>query len=166
MQKKYNIKIADRNDQDFLYEMLYQSIYVEPNSSKPDRKKIETPEISKYVANWGKQGDYALIAIDENEDKIGAVWLRYFDDNNKGYGFISDQIPEIGIAVEQESRGNGIGSFLLEEILKRTKMKIQSISLSVQPNNPALKLFRRFGFYECGKEEDGGSVIMKYDNNA
>jgi len=164
MKKKYNIKIANKNDQDFLYEMLYKSIYVAPNSPKPDRKIIETPEISKYVANWGKQGDYALIATDENGNKIGAVWLRYFDDNNKGYGFISDQIPEIGIAVEEKNRGNGIGSFLLEEILERTKDKIQLISLSVQLDNPAMKLYRKFGFYECGKESD--SVIMRYDNNA
>lgn len=163
MKEKYTIKIADKNDQDFLYEMLYQSIYVEPHSPNPDRKIIETPEILKYIANWGKKGDYALIAIDEIGNKIGAVWIRYFDSNNKGYGFISDKIPEMGIAVEQEYRGNGIGSFLIEEILKRTKKKIQSISLSVQLNNPALKLYRRFGFYEC--EKDGDSVILRYDNN-
>ncbi len=164
MKEKYQIQIADKNDQEFLYEMLYQSIYVEPDSPKPDRQIIDIPEISKYVANWGKQGDYALIALDENGTKIGAVWLRYFDVNNKGYGFINDQIPEIGIAVEEKSRGNGIGSFLLNEILKRTKNEIESISLSVQPNNPAMDLYSRFGFYECGKE--GDSVIMRYDNEA
>jgi len=109
MKENYKIKIADKNDQEFLNEMLYQSIFVEPDSPKPDRQIVDIPELSKYVANYG------------------------------------------------------IGSFLLDEILKRTK-KIQSISLSVQPNNPAMDLYFRFGFYECGKE--GTSVIMRYDNKA
>jgi len=161
VKEQYQIKIADKDDQDFLFEMLYQSIYHEPNSPKPDKKIIETPEISKYVKNWGKPGDYALIAVDAEGKKIGAVWLRYFDLNNKGYGFISEEIPEIGIAVNEWSRGKGIGSFLLKEILQRTESTIRSISLSVQPNNPAMKLYQRFAFYVCGKS--GDSVIMRYD---
>lgn len=143
--------------------MLYQSIFVEPGGLKPDRQILDNPDILKYVSNWGKQGDLALIALDENGTKSGAVWLRYFDVNNRGYGFISEKIPEIGIAVEEKHRGKGIGSFLLEEILTRTKKNTPSISLSVQPNNPAMKLYSRFGFYECGKE--GDSVIMRYDKN-
>jgi ribosomal protein S18 acetylase RimI-like enzyme len=148
-------------DQDFLFEMLYQSIYHAPGTPEPDRRIIEAPEIAKYVENWGKKGDYALIAVDGEGHKLGALWLRYFDFHNKGYGYISDEIPEIGIAVDAPHRGKGIGSFLLQELLERTKKSISSISLSVQPENPAMRLYLKFGFYECGRSD--GSVIMRYD---
>jgi ribosomal protein S18 acetylase RimI-like enzyme len=160
---KCNIKKADESDQDFLYEMLYQSIFVENNSPKPERGIIELPEISKYVSNWGKQGDYALIAIDEKGNRAGAVWLRYFNIQNKGYGYISDEIPEIGIAVDESKRNNGIGSILLKELLDHTKNFVRTISLSVQIKNPATRLYKRLGFYEYNRE--GDSVIMRYDNN-
>ena len=163
MKEKYYIITADKNDQDFLYEMLYQSIYVQPDSMKPNKKIIKNPELSKYVANWGKDGDFALIALNKNRIKIGAVWLRFFDTNCKGYGFISEYIPEIGIAVEEKSRGYGIGSLLLKELLKQTKGTIKSISLSVQSANPAMKFYKKFGFYECKKE--GDTVIMRCDTS-
>ena len=158
------IKVADKNDQEFLFEMLYQSIYYEPGSPKPDRNIVKQPEISKYVENWGKSGDYALIGIDESGNKLGAVWLRYFKSNNKGYGYINDGIPEIGIAVDELYRGKGIGITLLTEILERTKNEIRSISLSVQPNNSAKKLYKKIGFFECGIS--GDSIIMRYDKDS
>ena len=162
MKENYKVRKADQGDQDFLFEMLYLSIYVEQGAPKPDRSIVERPEISKYVENWGRDGDFSLIALNEDGIRMGAVWLRYFDSSCKGYGFISDEIPEIGIAVMEEYRGKGVGSFLLEEVLKRAPAP--SISLSVQSANPAAELYKRFGFYSC--EDDGDSIIMRYDNNA
>ncbi len=151
------------NDQDFLYEMLYQSIYVDTNSPPPDRDIIKDPKIRKYVENWGKKGDFGYIAIDNKTKKrIGAIWLRYFTSSDKGYGYIADNIPELGIAVDYHKRGQKIGSALLKELLNQTKYKIDSISLSVDPDNPAVRLYERNGFIECGAA--GTSIIMRLDN--
>ena len=155
------IKVAGKEDQEFLYEMLYQSIYQPPGSPKPDRDIILLPEISKYVENWGRPGDYALIALDALGNKLGAVWLRYFRSESKGYGYVSDDIPEIGIAVEESQRGKGIGSLLLEELLNRTKQQVPSISLSVQTANPAMQLYEKFGFYVWSEAD--GAVTMRKD---
>ena len=78
--------------------MLHQSIFVAPNSLLLASNIINLPEIRKYVENWGKEGDFGYVAVD-NESGAGvvAIWLRFFDFNNKGYGYIGDSIPEIGI---------------------------------------------------------------------
>jgi hypothetical protein len=56
------IREATAADRDFLYEMLYQSIYVAPGVEPPGREVLRLPRISRYVENWGRLGDYALIA--------------------------------------------------------------------------------------------------------
>jgi len=156
------IRKAETTDQDFLFEMLYQSIYVPPNTPKPERSILQVPELSKYVNNWGQPGDYGLIALDEKNCKIGAVWLRYFDKNHKGYGYICDDIPELGIAVDSKYRGKGVGANLLKTLLDETKSFVPVISLSVQIENPAKNLYARFGFVEASRE--GDSIIMRYDH--
>jgi ribosomal protein S18 acetylase RimI-like enzyme len=163
MKEKTCIRLADSHDQDFLWEMLYQSIFVKPGLPKPDRKILESPDISQYVENWGKTGDYALIAQDEAGRNQGAIWLRYFNSGNRGYGYISEGIPELGMAVDEQYRGNGLGTILLKEILERTKNRVPSISLSVQADNPAIRLYRRFDFYEW--ERDLDSIVMRYDSH-
>ena len=153
------IKVAGKEDQEFLYEMLYQSIYQPPGTPKLDRDIIHAPDIAKYVKDWGRPGDYALIALDAQGNQLGAVWLRYFSSDSRGYGYVSDDIPEIGIAVEEAQRGKGIGSLLLEELLNRTKQQVPSISLSVQTANPAMRLYEKFGFYVWNEAD--GAVIMR-----
>ncbi|MFO7729441.1 MAG: GNAT family N-acetyltransferase [Spirochaetia bacterium] len=155
------IKVVGKEDQAFLYEMLYQSIYQPPGTAQPDRDIILLPEISKYVEHWGRPGDYALIALDSHDNQLGAVWLRYLRSDNRGYGYVSDDIPEIGIAVEEGQRGRGIGSVLLEELLNRTKQQVPSISLSVQTANPAMRLYEKFGFYVWSEADE--AVIMRRD---
>ena len=88
--------------------------------------------------------------------------MRNFTSSNKGYGYVADNIPELGIVVDYHIRGQNIGTALLKELLDKTKNKIDSISLSVDPDNPAVKLYERNGFVECGAA--GTSIIMRFDN--
>ncbi|PLP95596.1 GNAT family N-acetyltransferase [Pseudomonas sp. FFUP_PS_473] len=52
----------------------------------------------------------------------------------------------IDIALLPEFQKNGIGSELLEDLLCRADESELPIELSVEPYNPALKLYERFGF--------------------
>lgn len=72
---------------------------------------------------------------------------------------------EFGIIVDQESRGRGVGSFLLSSILKLAKMQfhLELIHLQVYQDNPAINLYKKFGFQEYGFQkkwlkEDGKYV--------
>jgi len=59
-----------------------------------------------------------------------------------------------------EYRGKGIGTKLMKKILKELKNQgTDSVSLSVDPNNPAIRLYKRLGFEEVNKV--GTSITMK-----
>ncbi len=63
----------------------------------------------------------------------------------------------LSIAVKKEFRRRGIGSLLLEEILKRLKRKnCKSVYLEVRVSNiPAISLYKKYGFICKG-------IIRKY----
>jgi ribosomal-protein-alanine N-acetyltransferase len=144
------LRPAMDSDVPFLWDMLYLSIYVPPGQEPPLRDILSHPRLSHYLTKWGRPGDRAIIALDGNTP-IGAVWMRLFDQSDPGYGFVDSEIPELGIAIVPEYRGRGIGTALLQEIFhEATKMGYQAVSLSVDPNNPALRLYERLGFVKVG----------------
>ncbi len=62
---------------------------------------------------------------------------------------------EFGIIVGKDYRNLGIGSYLMSCImhLAKEKFKIELLHLTVYATNPAIKLYRRFGFTEFGRQE-------------
>jgi len=156
----FKIRPITYSDIPFLWEMLYQSIYVSAGEAPPSKDIINEPDLAKYVEGWGREGDIGFIALNSDNESIGSVTLRFFDESNKGYGFIDNKTPELGMAILKEYRGRGIGTELIKAIIQEAKAKgIASISLSVDPNNLAMRLYRRFGFTEVGTA--GTSVTMK-----
>jgi ribosomal protein S18 acetylase RimI-like enzyme len=77
------------------------------------------------------------------------LWLG----EDKGFGYIKDEIPELAIAVLPDYRGQGIGAQLLTQILGTAKMKYPAVSLSVRTNNPVLRLYERTGFMKIPESE-------------
>ena len=72
-----SIKIAD---EPFLWEMLYQALFVPPEGNLLPKEVIWQPELAKYVQNWGCKEDTGSIAtLEENQTLVGAVWLRMFN---------------------------------------------------------------------------------------
>lgn len=159
----YTIKPITQDDVPFLWEMLYESLFV-PEGSKPFAKEIlKDPLISMYVEDWGREGDFGFIAYNHEDQPIGSITIRFFDENNKGFAYISNEVPELGMALLKEYRGRGIGTALLNQVFVEAFQKnIKRIALSVDPRNiAALKLYRRFGFIEVGKV--GTSITMVAD---
>ncbi|MCC2251194.1 MAG: GNAT family N-acetyltransferase [Bacillota bacterium] len=158
--EKYTIHSGSAADIDFLWEMLYQAIYVPEGVDRPSRAIIKDPALEKYVRNWGRDGDIALIALDETGNHVGAIWTRLFNEKNQTYGYIADDTPVLSMAVLPDYRGKGIGTLLLNELLRRlTIAGYPAVSLSVDPNNTAVQLYKRFGFIKVGL--NGTSWDMK-----
>lgn len=141
-------------DTPFLWEMLYQALYVPEGHPPFPREIIQQPEIAQYVQDWGQPDDEGLIACDD-ETPIGAVWIRRI----RAYGFVDDDTPELSLAMLPGYRGLGIGTKLMNELFALLQGRYAALSLSVSKENPALRLYERLSFEVV--KDDGNSVTMK-----
>ncbi len=139
--------------------MLYHSLFVPVGGAPFPREVLNSPDVAKYVMGWGRPGDLAFISLESStDDAVGAVWMRLFPDSDKGFGFVSSGIPELGIAVLPGCRGRGVGSALLRKLLEEVRAMYSGVSLSVSVDNPARRLYERFGFEVV--DTHGNSVTM------
>ncbi|WP_299515512.1 GNAT family N-acetyltransferase [uncultured Rummeliibacillus sp.] len=155
------IRNLEKGELDFFTDMLYESIHIPQN--KPNKEDlINSAHIKKYHENWGRKGDKALIAINTNNQPVGAVWYRLFNESNKGYGYVDNNTPELGIAVIEEARGMGVGTLLMKKIIHQAICEgYKSISLSVDPENrDAVHIYKKLGFEDYAVS--GTSITMVY----
>ncbi|KYF84216.1 GCN5 family acetyltransferase [Sorangium cellulosum] len=151
------IRLLTPADEPLLWEMLYQAIHVPEGSPPPPRDIVHRPELSRYVQGWGQRDDLGVVALQEGE-VAGAAWLRRLTGAQRGYGHVDDETPELSIALLPHHRGRGLGTRLLTSLLEEARNRYPAISLSVSPDNPALRLYRRLGFVEVGR--NGASLTM------
>ena len=114
------------------------------------------PTFQQYIGGFPRETDLGFIAEREGQD-VGAVWSRYFTAAQPGYGYVADDIPEIGIGVVEGRRGEGIGRALLNVMLAASTT---DLSLSVEDGNPAEELYRKSGFMPVGRV--GNATTMLY----
>ena len=132
------IRRGGAQDGRFLRDMLRHAYYW--------RERVPGSLTSRYVRGWGRAGDTAVIAL-ENGFPVGAAWYRLFRPDEPGYGYVDEQTPELAIAVVPSKRGHGIGDELLKALLQKARDGgYEKLSLSVEPGNPARKLYERHGF--------------------
>jgi ribosomal protein S18 acetylase RimI-like enzyme len=154
------IRSLTPTDQPFLWEMLYQALYIPPGQAPLPREVIDQPDLARYVQDWGRSGDRGFVASDPvTGQPIGAVWLRFLIGENQGYGYLDDRTPELGIAVLPAYRGQGIGTALLNALVASNP---GSISLSVAADNPAVRMYQRFGFAVVSQNH--GTLILNRDS--
>jgi ribosomal protein S18 acetylase RimI-like enzyme len=133
-------------DEPILWKMQYYASLMDQTLEPMGSVKLH-PYISRYFLTWGRRGDLGFVAEEKHSKMpVGAAWCRVFGERNKGYGFISDKVPELSIAVLPEYRHSGIGTALIKELLNYLQDKIPAISLAVRSTNPALHLYERMGF--------------------
>jgi len=159
----FTIRPATIEDTPFLWEMLFEAAAVNDEIRAMGKEKaLALPFIAHILRHFGRKGDFGFVAETADKILIGAIWARLFPENEKGYGFVAAEIPELAIAVAPDFRGRGAGTTLLEELIKEARnLKLPALSLSVDRRNPALKLYERLGFADAGvSEETDSSVTM------
>jgi ribosomal protein S18 acetylase RimI-like enzyme len=126
-----------------LEDFLYHAIFLPPGTEPLPREAIRKPDIYVYIDGFGgKKGDVGVVA-DDNGRVAGAAWTRIIP----AYGHIDDETPELAISVLPDYRGQGIGTRLLDALFDSLLEKgFKRTSLSVQKENPALRLYRRAGY--------------------
>jgi len=132
-------------------------------SWRPDAPVSSVDEImgdaalAHYVAGWPGDGDVGFVVGDQPAE--GAAWWTFLPEADPGYGFVDEATPELAIAVVAPSRGQGLGTLLLQALIREARERaLRALSLSVEPDNPAVALYRRLGFVTVGGV--GGSITM------
>jgi ribosomal protein S18 acetylase RimI-like enzyme len=156
---QYKIRSLTSADQPLLWEMLHLATFVPPGYPPPERSTLEHPDSAKYVRDWGRDNDSGFVAVDANNQPLGAVWLRLFVGEEKGISYIDDFTPELGIAIFPEYRGQGIGTSLLTRLIEASAASYEQISLSVMGENPAVRLYERLGFEVVARV--GPGLVMR-----
>jgi ribosomal protein S18 acetylase RimI-like enzyme len=139
-------RVAEPQHEPLLREMLYLAVFVPQGETPPPPSIVAQPELARYVNSWGRPGDDGVIALAPDSYPIGAAWLRLWSEDDRGYGFVDVHTPELSVAVRAEFRSHGIGTRLLQEMLRRADETHESVSLSVSVQNPAVRLYERLGF--------------------
>lgn len=140
------IRKLEQNEYGILRELFYFVIFMPEDADPLPTSIVDHPDLVKYHEEWGRAGDIAVVA-ESAGDIIGAAWCRLWVNEEKGYGFIADDIPELSMAVIPEFRSKGIGTMLLEELFQHVKdAGYKALSISVEKRNRAVKLYQRLGF--------------------
>jgi len=72
-----------------------------------------------------------------------------------------DELRIVDIALLPEWRGQGIGTLLIRTLLDEATATHRSVSIHVEQNNPALRLYERFGFQRI--QETGVYWLMQWN---
>lgn len=154
------IRPIEDKDINFLWDMLYEMVHIPEN--KPSKEELlNIPGIKKYLEGWGRKGDNGFIAIDSQNNPLGTAWYRLFQEEDKSYGFVSSETPELSIAIIGDYTGKGIGTMLLKELINKAKIQgFKALSLSVDQNNSALKLYERLGFKKCWIDGTSWTMVL------
>ena len=115
-------------------------------------------EVSHYFSSFPSGRDFGL-AYESGGVVTAVAWLVFLPAEDPGYGFVDEDTPELSITTLAASRGQGIGSALLSELISQARSRgFVGISLSVEDGNSARRLYERAGFEVVGR--NGGSDTM------
>ena len=155
------IRELEAADADFLGAMLIEAVYWDTGKERlPTEFLLAHPQLTIFHEGWGRPGDVGLVA-EVNGAPVGVVWYRRFTAARHGEGFVDEATPELAIAVADDHRGRGIGRALLEAIHERARADgLERLSLSVDEDNPAKRLYERLGYVEYEPGDGLGRMVL------
>jgi ribosomal protein S18 acetylase RimI-like enzyme len=121
------------------------------------------PDHRRHLAGWGRPSDVGTVAVAAGGEPVGAAWARVVPAEQAGYGFVADDVPELGLGVLAPYRGRGIGAAVLDALLAQLRSAgYDAVSLSVEDGNDvARRMYEARGFRVVGRE--GGSDTLLLD---
>lgn len=103
------IRAATSTDSEFLVDMLVEAMNWLPERNWSREQILANPALAHYVTGWMQPNDFGLVAVDPAGRPVGAAWFRYLTAADPGYGYVSDDVPELTIGVVETWRGRGVG---------------------------------------------------------
>lgn len=159
MHSDFRIRGVDEFDLEFLEQIFFVAANWDSETARGEEHWRADPMLKKYVGPWRDGSDFGFIVEAESEP-LGAIWMRYFDAADPGYGFVDGQTPEITLGVREGFRGQGIGRVLL---LAAQEAAPARLSLSVEDGNRAIQLYESVGFAPVGRVGNSTTMIWSPD---
>ena len=150
---------AGADDVAFLAAMLGEAAVWRPDKPSPTGDEVlANPRYAMYLAGWPRPGDYGVVA--EHDGPVGAAWYRIYTESSPGIGFVSEDVPELSIAVIASRRREGIGVQLLISLINASADQGHAaLSLSVREQNPARHLYESVGFIPVAKSGSSWTMV-------
>src|SRR5690625_1147120 len=149
-------------DLDFLLEMVVETINWKPGRNANLAEVLADERMERYVKDWGRAGHCGIIA-ELDDQPVGAVWCRNYTCSEPAYGYVADDVTEIAISLAPAARGKGLGRKLIQAAKAELGKTVPRISLSVEDDNYARKLYESEGFVVV--EQDDNDITMVCDVN-
>lgn len=155
---KYLIRELKLEEIYLLEDFLYEAIFIPEGIEPPPRNVIELPELQVYIDGFGNTKDDNCLVVEVEGKVIGAVWSRIMND----FGHVDDETPSLAISIYKEYRGKGFGKKLMKNFLELLKDKgYEKVSLSVQKENFAYKLYLDLGFNIVNENQEDYIMVCK-----
>ena len=156
MPPEITLRPITEDDRDFLYNLY-------ANSREEELAQVTWQQMPMDKATFlnmqfeAQHRHYTTTFTDANFSIV--LWKdkpigRFYIDHRQ------EEIRLLDIILLPEYRNQGIGSSFLTNILKKAKEMLLPVRLHVEYNNPAMKLYQRFGFY-C-LEDKGVYKLMEW----
>jgi GNAT superfamily N-acetyltransferase len=157
----HTLRPATDADLEAIQRIVYEAISWNPTAEIPPMETIaDHPEFLRYHGGWGRPGDTGVLA-DAGGEVVAGAFYRRFTEADHGHGYINADTPEIAIAVWGAPKGKGIGSTLLDALHEMARNAgFAKVSLSVDSDNPARRLYSRQG-YVVESVDEGGTRMVK-----
>jgi ribosomal protein S18 acetylase RimI-like enzyme len=115
----------------------------ESNKTLEDIKELDIYH-TFYGLTAKDLGLYALV----NNEIAGAIWSRRLLVEHDSSAFVDESTPVLSVAVLPHFRGQGIGSFMMEQFLQEASALYDSLSVNALLDSPSQRFYEKFGFVE------------------
>ncbi len=160
------IRPLQPDDEPFQWDMGWEAVASNAEARARGRETVMAlPQLRRYFLDFGRPGDAGVVAITTDGARLGAAWYRLFSAEEPGFGFIAVDVPELAMGVVPEARGRGIGGALLDALLALAREQgFRALSLAVDRQNPARRLYERKGFRDAGISDptDSGVTMIAH----
>jgi GNAT superfamily N-acetyltransferase len=139
---KIVLRDAGRDDLEHVRWALDTALAWNPERHIPSPEAaLEHPEAARYQSAGRPWGHRPV------DDRVaGVAYCRLFSDGDHGHGYVDDCTPEVAVAACRNHRGRGLGGRLMTELAEMARAAgFSRLSLSVDADNPARRLYERLG---------------------
>ncbi|MCX7492094.1 TIGR00730 family Rossman fold protein [Corynebacterium sp. P6129] len=118
--------------------------------------------LSPYLQFIPQRGDIGMVAempdpVTGERRTAGVVWATFI----RSHGYVAPEVPELSVSVDDGFQGAGIGTTLICAVVEHGRtVGWPGISLHVEHDNPARRLYARLGFESLDCDDCPGTMVM------